>query len=367
MSSRRPYRPPDAPVLLVAGVDATAIATTALSLQLGLERAVAVNHRIDLSRSVLVRTVSDLGGVLEVSEVPLEHACVECAVREDVVPTLRRLAHDGRWRHVVSSLPVAAPATQVTRGLRREEHGSASVRVAGLVTALDGHRVCDDLLGDDLVADRAIATADDDRRGVAEVAAAMVESADVVCLSAAPSEQERSLVLALARPDAAVVSDASDLDAEAVAARTRSERAARAWTDPVRRGDLPPLGGRGAWRLDLGSPRPVDPDRFLAEVGSLGEGPRRSRGCFWLTSRPDQVCAWEAAGGLAAVGTVRRWEPGERPLTRLVVVGIDDGTDERARIAAAFDRCLSSSASPRHGRAGADGLEEWLGPILGAA
>ena len=84
------------PVVVVTGVEGDVMDKAMITLSWDLPRAVAVRHRIDPHSQVLTRTVSDPDGVLEVEHIPLEHACVSCALREDVVPTLERLARDDR-------------------------------------------------------------------------------------------------------------------------------------------------------------------------------------------------------------------------------------------------------------------------------
>ncbi|QZY28189.1 GTP-binding protein [Nocardioides coralli] len=354
------------PVLLVSGVQEKAMLSASMSLQLGLPDAVTVRHTIDSERQVLTRVVSDVTGLIEREEVDLEHACVTCAIRADVLPTLERLAAHGSWGSIVACLPIAAEATQVCRVLAWNPRTAPHVAVTAVVAALNGAGVAEDLLGDDLLDERGLATSEDDRRGVAEVASAMVEYADVVCLTEEPDHEERDLVLALARPQIAVVTDPTLLDAAHLASGLHRDAAAEAWVAEVRRGPLPPLRSGGAWRLDLCSDRPVHPLRFQDELKILGGGPRRSRGCFWLPTRPDAVCAWDGAGGQASVGSTRSWGR-EEPLTRITVIGIDDDLQERAEIRAAFERCLltDEELAQRGSRweESWDGLEPWLGPI----
>lgn len=359
-----------ASVVLVSGIDEGAMGAAAISLQLGLPDAVAVRHTIDPRRQVLTRVVSDVTGVLEREEINLAHACVTCAIREDIVPTLERLGAHGRWTSIVASLPIAAEADQVCRVLSWSPRSAPHVVIASVVTALDGDRIADDVLGEDLLDERGLATSAEDRRGVAEVASAMVEYADVVCLTNAPAPEEQALLTALARPRVPVVTDPSLLDAPRLAAVRRSAEAVEAWVAEVRRGALPPLPTDGAWRLDLCSDRPFHPLRFQDELPVLGGGPRRSRGCFWLPTRADVVCAWDGAGGQASVGSTHRWGRAT-PITRITVIGIDDDVAGRAEIVAAFHRCLLTDeelATRGHSWDESwDGLEPWLGPIENVA
>lgn len=341
--------------------------SASIGLQFGLPDAVAVRHTIDVERQVLTRVVSDVSGIVEREEIDLAHACVTCAIREEIVPTLERLGDQGKWSAIVSCLPIAAEARQVARVLAWAPRQAPHISIAAIVAALDGSGVVDDLLGDDLLDERGLATSVDDRRGVAEVAGAMVEYADVLCLTEQPHEDEIALLAVLARPGVPVVTDSSELDASALVAGIHRPQVVEAWVAPVRRGALPPLTKSSVWRLDLASDRPVHPLRFQDELAVLGGGPCRSRGCFWLPTRPDAVCVWDGAGGQASVGSTETWGR-ETPMTRITVIGLE-GADEadRAEIAAAFDRCLLTDEEiASRGRVwdeSWDGLEPWLGPI----
>jgi hypothetical protein len=59
------------PVVLVTGVDPTAMSAVTVGLQWDLPSAVAVQHRIDPERQVLHRIVSDMTGVLDREEITL--------------------------------------------------------------------------------------------------------------------------------------------------------------------------------------------------------------------------------------------------------------------------------------------------------
>ena len=103
MSTPRPRSPrnlsrPKVPVILVSGVAESAMLSATISLQFGLPDAVMVRHIIDPERQLLTRVVSDLTGVIEHEEINLAHACVACAIREDIVPTLERLARSEERR-----------------------------------------------------------------------------------------------------------------------------------------------------------------------------------------------------------------------------------------------------------------------------
>lgn len=354
------------PVVLVAGVDADTMAVASAALGWDLPDAVAVRHDLVPDRDVLVRTVSDVSGTLEHEELELDHACVSCAIREDVVPTLERLAATGRWSAIVAQLPATASAAQVCRVVAWEPARVPHVRVSAVLTALDAVSLGDDLLGGELLRELELPVRDDDGRGLAEALCEMVEYTDVLFVPQPVDPPTRDLLGVLMRPGTPVVDSVTELDAAALAGGLHDCEVSDAWVSEVRRDALPDAEG-AAWVLDVRSERPFHPGRLNEFVEVLGGGPRRSRGCFWLPSRPNQICVWDGAGGQLSIGSDEMWGA-EEPLTRVVVVGTDDGRDA---LAAAFQACLLTDAEMAergpYWEVFEDGYEPWLGPIRRAA
>ena len=341
-----------------------------VSLGWDLPGAVLVRHRIDPHAQVLTRTVSDATGLLETEEIQLEHACTSCALREDIVPTLDRLAADGRWRTVVSALPTGTEADQLTHVIAREPRLARRLKIASVITALGAGDVPRDLLGDDLLRERDVHTGPGDDRGVGEVACAQIERADVVVVDHDPGparETVRDLLTALARRDAEVLIGVEQLDAPRLAGATHTVSEARSWADPLILAPPATLIGGRAWRLDLCSPRAFHPERLLEDIERLGGGPFRSRGSFWLPTRPGEMLEWAGAGGQLSIGTWSPW--GSRtPQTRLLLTGL--GTPPAGLRDAFADLLLTPGEAElpaSYWQWAEDGLEPWLGEIRDAA
>ncbi|MGB3860132.1 MAG: GTP-binding protein [Ornithinimicrobium sp.] len=351
-------------VVVVTGIAEAPMAAATIALQWDLPNAVVVQHSIDVAAQQLHRVVSDVSGTVDHAVIDLQHACVPCAIREDVVPTLRRVSDDGRWDAVIAHLPVGAEASQLCRVSASQGH--AGVPIAGVIATLDGEALIHDLLGDELLCERGLHSSDEDERGVGEVGAAMIEYADHVALSGVAAAKGVALVSALARPGVPVWRDCSDLEASIVLNRQRRHQACESWVADVRRAPLR-AARADAWTLDLRSDRPLHPDRLLQALESIGGGPRRSRGCFWLPSRPGEICGWQGAGGQLSVGPIGAWGSSKR-LTRITVTGLDDGAQD---IRSAFEECLLTLAEVRatgsRWNVAEDGFERWLGPIAPGA
>lgn len=355
------------PLVVATGIDPIAMDAALLSLSWDMPGAVVVRHRIDPHSEVLTRTVSDAHGVIEHEQIPLEHACVSCALREDIAPTLERLARLGRWSTIVAGLPVGTEAAQLVHLLARETRLARHLKLGAVVATLGAERIVDDLLGDALLreSDRHVNPGDD--RGTGEVACAQVEFADVVVLDADPGAEALDLVRALARPDAVVLAGTDLLDGMTLAAHRHQNTRTSSWCALELGAEVPPLGGTQAWRLELSSSRPFHPERLLEQIDRLGTGPHRSRGCFWLPTRAGAILEWSGAGGQLSIGSHTRWGRGT-PRTRLLLTGLGDAPHD---LVVAFDELLLTPAESRLGRQAwdmtEDGLEPWLGDIRDVA
>jgi hypothetical protein len=144
------------PLVVVTGVDPVAMDSTLMSLALDLPRAVSVRHLIDPESQILTRTVSDATGILEREEIQLEHACVGCALREDIFPTLERLARAGQWSAILSGLPTGTEGRQLGRTLTTDSRLARHLKLCGFVAAVGSGDVVRDLLSDDLPRARGI-------------------------------------------------------------------------------------------------------------------------------------------------------------------------------------------------------------------
>lgn len=351
------------PIIVVTGTCPDSMAATTMTLQWDLPDAVVVRHDIDVVNGRLYRIVSDASGMVEHVILDLEHACVSCAIREDIVPTLRRLTDAQRWGAIIAHLPVGAEALQVCRVAAWDHHTTQPLSVSAVVTTINGPQAVEDLMGSDLLVERGVHSADDDARGVAETQCAMVEHADLVVTVGRAGRTGEDLLRALARPGVPLVRGIENMDPHHLMSGIHDHDASEAWIAQVRRGPVPAPEGDAVWTVDLHSPMPFHPERLLEQIELLGGHSFRARGCFWLPTRPDDVCAWDGAGGQLSIGTWSHWDHAD-PMSRIVVTGTGPGREDLIR---AFDQCLVTDVEAvSYGLAWdtvEDGLEPWLGDI----
>lgn len=346
---------PRLPLALLATVDPVLRDTVALTATLE-PGTVVVRHDLLADRGGIRRVVSDLAGVVEDVVVPLDHACVSCAVREDAIPTLRRLAADGRWGQAVLALPVSGESLPVARTLAPQTEPGGDLpeyRLSAVVCAADLTTFVEDVLGDDLLAERGRALTEDDRRAVGEALVGLVEHADVVVTSGDAHAGSSELLELLRAADGERVDGVHLLDGAALFAGTHDPEAGEARTDldrdPGERAEG--LAGDGFRTLRLSAEVPFHPDRLLDRVEELGSGRIRSRGVFWVPTRPDSVIGWEGSGGQLSVGELGEWGDDE-PRVDLTFTGL---AADLAHLPAVFEAVLLTDEEH------AAGLEAWLG------
>ncbi|GAA1491246.1 CobW family GTP-binding protein [Brachybacterium sacelli] len=337
------------PVAVVTAVDAVLRDALVASLLLDTAGAVALRYEVEARSSSLRRVIVAADGVVEDELVDLDHPCVSCAMREDAVPVLTRLAHLPAISAIVLAPPLSADPSIVVGTLRPHQD---SWHLAAAASAVGLEAVRGDLLGEDTLAERGLQWAAGDSRSVGEALAAQIEYADLLVLDGDPAGPGAELVEHLRAPEQDLVVGPYSLDAGTLLGRRLDHLAG------LRRRDarcVEPYGGptqHGTWTLDLSSARPFHPRRLLENIEDLGAGRLRERGRFWVPDRPDSICQWDGAGGQVSIGAV--WRAGrDLPTTRLVVTGIEAADAERVR--AAFGRSLLTE------REWADGLAPWLG------
>lgn len=359
------------PVTVVAAIDAVQRDATVLSALLDVPDAVVVRHDLRPAahggaRGSLRRVVSDASGVLEDVVLPLEHACLSCALREDLLPTLLRLADRGRWSAAVLAPPVAGETVPVVRALVLGEVDGVAVRerlpLAGVVVVMEAAAAVTDLVGTDTLAERGLAHSADDGRSVGEVLSHQLRAADLVLAVGACDRRCATLLRHLVPRGALRFAGPEELTGADLLAPRHDERVSRTWDDPREVAPTGAADGHGVWTLDLADWRPLHPGRLMDRLEEIGSGCLVGRGRFWLPGRPDVVGIWDGAGGQLSIGEVGGWG-GAAPSTRIVVTGAGE---DAPRVRRAFERALLTDAELAAGLAGwagrPDGFEAWMGP-----
>ncbi|MEV2252190.1 GTP-binding protein [Streptomyces sp. NPDC050147] len=320
-------------VAIVGGLHSEARKAAVERLLATVPGSVALHH--DLATAVhgtVVRTVRDVGGVLSSGEAPLVNDCACCALREDLVPELERLADSGLTRLAIVELwdsvepkamaeVIAAHAHDTAHAHETEHahdteqahetehgHGHGKLRLTGVITAVDPALMLPCLgNGDDLM-EAGLAAATTDQRTVADTWARQLEYAPVLAVADSPeADDEDRALLAQLHPTARQVPISGHGDLAGAALAGFDVEAAAAAQHPscaLLPTDADEAGvATLVWHRD----RPFHPERLYQALEDLTCAAARSRGRFWLADHPDTLLGWDAAGGALCVESAGPW------------------------------------------------------------
>ncbi|MGW7357469.1 CobW family GTP-binding protein [Streptomyces sp. NPDC054802] len=294
------------PVVLVGGLHADARRATVERLLSTVPGSVALHHDLQAAgRGTVVRTVRDAFRVRDTGEAPLVNDCACCALREDLVPELARLADDGATALAIVELWDSVEPKAMAEVVAA--HGGDRLAVTSVMTAVDPALLLPYLGNGDDLADAGLAAATTDRRTIADTWARQLEYAPVVAVVDADeaAEEDHALLSQLHPTARRIPVDSAELAAAAVAGfDVEAAAAAQHPACALLPQEADECGvATHVWHRS----RPFHPERLYQALEDLTCAAARSRGRFWLADRPDTLLAWDAAGGALCVESTGPW------------------------------------------------------------
>ncbi|MEU6875897.1 GTP-binding protein [Streptomyces sp. NPDC046751] len=294
------------PVVIVAGLHSEARREVVDGLLRTVPGSVALHHDLSSAAEGTVRRlVRDAAGELSRAQTPLVDDCACCALREDLVPELERLAGGGSVRLAIVELwDSVEPRTMAEVVVA---HGGELLELTNVVTAVDPALVLPCLGNGDDLAEAGLAAAATDRRTVGDTWARQLEYAPVLALadSGTADEEDRALLTQL-HPTARQVA-AGSAELARIAFAGFDVEAAAAAQHPACALLPQEADEAGVATLVWHRRRPFHPERLFRALEDLCCAAARSRGRFWLADRPDTLLAWDSAGGALCVESAGPW------------------------------------------------------------
>lgn len=312
---------------------------TVLSGFLGAGKSTLLNHilrnRENLRVAVIVNDMSEINidgtevqrdvslNRAEEKLVEMSNGCICCTLREDLLEEVGQLAREGRFDYLlIESTGISEPLPVAETFTFRDEEGRSLADVARLdtmVTVVDGVNFLLDYHAAESLASRGETLGEEDERSITELLIEQIEFADVILISKIDliSQREREELIAIlerlnthARIVPMVMGQvplASILDTGLF----DFQRAAQApgWLQALRGEPVPETEEYGIASTAYRARRPFHPERFFTFIDRPWPNGRllRSKGFFWLASKPEEAGSWSQAGGLMRYGFAGRW------------------------------------------------------------
>ncbi len=370
------------------GAGKTTVLSHILNNREGKRVAVIVNDMSEINiDSAIVQSEVSLNRSEE-KLIEMSNGCICCTLREDLLEEVTKLAQEGRFDYlVIESTGISEPLPIAETFTFADQNGVSLYDVADLdtmVTVVDAVNFLKDYDEAKYLQETGESLGDEDERSVADLLVDQVEFADVILISktdlTAPADIERlEAILKTLNTRAKIVSISQgqvNVDEVLNTGLFNFELAQQApgWLKEMRGEHVPETEEYGIGSFSYEARKPFHPEKFYEFLHSTDKYGKliRSKGYFWLATRPNFAGQWSQAGGMARYGFAgmfwksvpkKDWPNDEEYLAsiekqwvepfgdmRQELVFIGQGLD-KDRITQALDECLLSSEEVLRGKA----------------
>lgn len=248
----------------------------------------------------------------------MSNGCICCTLREDLLLEVNKLAKEGRFDHlVIESTGISEPLPVAETFTFADEDGVSLSDVAKLdtmVTVVDAVNFLTDYEQAKSLAEAGESLGEEDERSVADLLVDQVEFADVILISKtdlAPADDINSLkaIIRSLNTQAKIIAiEHGNIPINEIldTGLFDFERAQQApgWLQEMRGEHTPETEEYGIGSFNYVARRPFHPAKFHQFINNIQDYGKllRSKGFFWLASRPEFAGSWSQAGGIAHHG-----------------------------------------------------------------
>jgi len=250
--------------------------------------------------------------------VEMSNGCICCTLREDLLIEVGKLATEGRFDYlVIESTGISEPLPVAETFTFADESGVSLSDVAELdtmVTVVDAANFLNDYDEAKYLQDTGESLGDEDERTVADLLVDQIEFADVILISKSDLVSESHLrrtqaVLKTLNTEATVhtiLNGKVDLGEVLGTGKFSFEKAQQSpgWLKEMRGEHVPETEEYGIGSFVYRARKPFHPQKFYDFLHSKNIAGKliRSKGYFWLATRPEFAGQWSQAGGIARYG-----------------------------------------------------------------
>ena len=290
----------------------------------GLKVAVIVNDMSEVNVDAnLVKSENTLSRTEE-KLVEMSNGCICCTLREDLMIEVERLANENRFDYLlIESTGISEPIPVAqTFSFISEENGIDLSRfsyVDTMVTVVDAFNFFKDFGSPETLSDRNLTNIEGDHRTIVNLLTDQIEFANVIILNKSDlvTKDEISILNTIIKklnPSAKIIeSTFSKIDINEIinTGQFNFEEAEQSagWLEELNKDEhKPETEEYGISSFVFRDKRPFDPEKFWNYIQKgFPLSVIRSKGLFWLASRPKQALIWGQAGGSLKADSAGVW------------------------------------------------------------
>jgi len=318
----------------MANIDAAKLPVTVLSGFLGAGKTTVLSHilnnRDGRRVAVIVNDMSEINidastlhnevqlNRSEEKLVEMSNGCICCTLREDLLLEVRKLASEGRFDYLlIESTGISEPLPVAETFTFADEDGISLADIARLdtmVTVVDAVNFLRDYDEAKYLQETGEHLGEEDERSVADLLVEQVEFADVILVSKTDlvdgaTLQRLTAVLKTLNTEAEIIPihhGQVAIDRVLGTGKFSFDRAQQApgWLKEMRGEHVPETEEYGIASFTYSARRPFHPQKFhdFLHGDNIKGKLIRSKGYFWLATRPEFAGQWSQAGGIARYG-----------------------------------------------------------------
>ena len=290
----------------------------------GLKVAVIVNDMSEVNvDAALVQSENTLSRTEE-KLVEMSNGCICCTLREDLMIEVERLAKEDRFDYLLiesTGISEPIPVAQTFSFIDEENNIDLSrfSYVDTMVTVVDAFNFFKDFGSPETLMDRELTDMEGDYRTIVNLLTDQIEFANVIVLNKTDLVSEDTLnmlktIVNKLNPSATIIeSEFSRVDPKNILNTglfnyEEAEQSA-GWIEELNKDEhTPETEEYGISSFVYRSKKPFDPERFWNYVQEKFPSTIiRSKGLFWLASRPEQAIIWGQAGSSLRADSAGVW------------------------------------------------------------
>ncbi|CAM1366988.1 GTP-binding protein [Tenacibaculum xiamenense] len=290
----------------------------------GLKVAVIVNDMSEVNVDANLVKNENVLSRTEEKLVEMSNGCICCTLREDLMVEVERLAKENRFDYLLiesTGISEPIPVAQTFSFVDEENNIDLSrfSYVDTMVTVVDAFNFFNDIGSPETLMDRDLTNIENDYRTIVDLLVDQIEFANVIILNKTDLVDSETMGIIRAtlnklNPSAKVIeSTFSKVNPKEILNTglfdfEEAEQSA-GWIEELNKEEhTPETEEYGIGSFVYRNQKPFDPRRFWEFINEkFPNSVIRSKGLFWIASRPNQALVWGQAGGSLKADSAGVW------------------------------------------------------------